>query len=305
MSTEAGHVVTAGCAPPAVDSSPSSTLSSDGNAAGKSQESPFPLNSRRLTVPYLKAVAKAVGLPVTGSADETRVMIDGKLEEMGRDSRNVQVIVTRDQHGHETLSLRDVNGEFVDVGMVEDLEGAVTVGEGGVDTEESGSTTSERSPHSADELEDLKEWNATLSAHNAELVAQVSSLKEEVSEVRDKLTKETERVGEMWKMNCAQVTGFDETFTAKDSEIARLKARISELERARPTSPVLVPTPTPVSRIEPTVLTRSSHTFAAARRGKAPPVSEFSGDDPKSPLEDWLPSLEQLVCGMRGQKRRR
>ena len=37
-------------------------------------------------------------------------MIDGNLEEMGRDSRNVQVIVTRDQHGHETLSLRDVDG---------------------------------------------------------------------------------------------------------------------------------------------------------------------------------------------------
>ena len=62
MSTEAGHVVTAGRAPPAVDSSPSSTLSSDGNAAGKSQETPFPLNSRRLTVHYLKAVAKAVGV---------------------------------------------------------------------------------------------------------------------------------------------------------------------------------------------------------------------------------------------------
>ena len=107
-------------------------------------------------------------------------------------------------------------------------------------------------------------------------------------------------------MNCAQVTGFDETITAKDSEIARLKARISELERVRPTSPVSVPTQTPVSRIEPTVLTRSSHTFTAARRGKAPPVNEFSGDDPKSLLEDWLPSLErELVCGMHGQKRRR
>ena len=96
--------------PPAIDSSPSSTLPSNGNAAGKSQETPFPPNSRRLTIPYLKAVAKAVGLPVTDSADETRVMIDGNLEEMGRDSRNVQVIVTRDQHGHETLSLRDVDG---------------------------------------------------------------------------------------------------------------------------------------------------------------------------------------------------
>lgn len=38
---------------------------------------------------------------------------------------------------------------------------------------------------------------------------------------------------------------------------------------------------------------RSSHTFTAARRGKAPTVNEFSGDDPESLLKDWLPSLER------------
>lgn len=31
------------------------------------------------------------------------------------------------------------------------------------------------------------------------------------------------------------------------------------------------------------------------RRGKAPPVSEFTGDDPDCSLEDWLPSLERAI----------
>ena len=100
MSEEDGHVATVERAPPPVDSA-LPTLSD-----AVPNEVPFLLNSRRLTVPYLKAIAKAVGLPTTGSADETRVMIDGKLEEMGRDPRNVQVIVASDPRGRETLSLR-------------------------------------------------------------------------------------------------------------------------------------------------------------------------------------------------------
>ena len=51
----------------------------------KPSEKPFPMNSRRLTVPYLMYRAKAIGLPTKGTADETRVMIDRKLTEMGRD----------------------------------------------------------------------------------------------------------------------------------------------------------------------------------------------------------------------------
>ena len=41
------------------------------------------------------------------------------------------------------------------------------------------------------------------------------------------------------------------------------------------------------------VETHSTHVSVPARRGKAPPVNEFSGEDPDCPLEDWLPSLER------------
>ena len=39
---------------------------------------------------------------------------------------------------------------------------------------------------------------------------------------------------------------------------------------------------------------RSIHASAPARRGKAPPVNEFSGEDPECLLEDWLLSLERV-----------
>ena len=70
-------------------------------------------------------------------------MIDGKLEEMGRDSRNVQVILKRDDRGKETLSLKDVDGVLVNVATPEERD-EVGTGEGGRDEgsggEESGST---------------------------------------------------------------------------------------------------------------------------------------------------------------------
>lgn len=100
--------------PAAVDPASSTSASVD-----KSNKSPFPLNFRRLIGPYIKAITRAVGLPTTRTADETRVMINGKIKEMGRDPRNVQVIVARDSHAWETLSPRDVDGILVDVGAPE------------------------------------------------------------------------------------------------------------------------------------------------------------------------------------------
>lgn len=67
----------------------------------------------------------------------------------------------------------------------------------------------------------------------------------------------------------------------------------------------------------PSVATHSVHTSGLiTRRGKTPPVNEFSGEDPDVLLEDWLPSLErasqwnawceedqmiQLVCHIKGR----
>ena len=55
---------------------------------------------------------------------------------------------------------------------------------------------------------------------------------------------------------------------------------------------VSVPHPSPHSSHE---ASRASLAHSTPRRGKAPPVSEFTGDDPDCTLEDWLPSLERAI----------
>ena len=226
-------------------------------------------------------------------------MIDGKLTEMDRDPRNVQVVLERDGSGRETLSLKDMDGVFVDAGGLEEPE-EVGTGRGGSESEESDPTPSERGISPAGELDDLR-------TQNAELTAQVSSLEGDVSRLGELLKKETERVSEMWRMSCAQVAGFDEAITAKDTEIELQRARISELEASvgrRPMGPALVPAAAPTVHPPGPVASghvrlaslapRSIHASAPASRGKAPPVNEFSGEDPECLLEDWLPSLERV-----------
>ena len=295
--SEAGHVV------PARDTSAGEEPAVTSVSAEEASERPFPLNSRRLTGPYLMCIAKAMGLPTSGATDATRVMIDGKITEMGRDPRNVQVTVRTHPHGQETLSLRDVDGVFVDAGttdVVPELEGDST---GSVNNEDVSEGRDLDSPvHSGeDEIADLRAENALFSACTTELKTEVSALNEEVHRLKDRLERETERVNEMWRMNCAQVSGFDEAIIAKDKEIEMLKSKVTEsrapLGRLPMHSTAVTPHP-PVSvrsaHIDETpVDTHYTHASGLIRRGKAPPVNEFSGEDPDILLEDWLPSIER------------
>ena len=163
--SEAGHVV------PARDTSAGEQPAVTSVSAEEASKRPFPLNSRRLTGPYLMCIAKAMGLPTSGATDATRVMIDGKITEMGCDPRNVQVTVRTHPHGQETLSLRDVDGVFVDAGttdVVPELEGDST---GSVNNEDVSEGRDLDSPvHSGkDEIADLRAENALLSACTTEL----------------------------------------------------------------------------------------------------------------------------------------
>ena len=55
-----------------------------------------PLNLKRNTVTRLRRVAAALGVPSNVSITDTRLMIEGKLNEMGHDPRNVQVVAQGD-----------------------------------------------------------------------------------------------------------------------------------------------------------------------------------------------------------------
>ena len=51
----------------------------------------LPLNSKRLTTAHLRQIASALDLPTTGSADQLRQVIEGKLETDGHEAINIQV----------------------------------------------------------------------------------------------------------------------------------------------------------------------------------------------------------------------
>ena len=284
-------------------------------AAVESSETPLPLNSRRLTGPYLRSIAKVVGLLMTGSVDKLRMIIEGKLTEMGRDPRNVHVIVTKDPRGREMLALRDVDDVFVDSGSLENPDAAGTVDGSGEDGGESGtnpaSSSDDASTHAAKELDELRAQNAELLTSTTELRAQVTSLEEEVSEVRGKLKEQTERVNEIWRVNCAQVTGFNVAITAKDCEMELLRARIAELEASRgerhvvPTLEPTMPTgfsahplkPVASGHTEPASLALyETRALAPARRGQAPPKAFLGKSANCKSRKRGLVHVQALIC---------
>ncbi len=53
----------------------------------------LPLNSRRLTASHMRQIAEALELPTKASPEELHQLIEGRLDDMGRQSRNVQAIV--------------------------------------------------------------------------------------------------------------------------------------------------------------------------------------------------------------------
>ena len=299
MDTTGGHVAAmlevSSPRPPTVVADDSTSAGAEAEATRATEN----LNSRRLTGAYLRFVAKAIDLPTSGSVDETRAMISGKLEQMGRDPRNVQVVVRRDPSGQESLLLVDMDGAFIDAGVMEETARG-GAGDRGTERrdEESDSTSSDRGSPTLDERAELRAENAALIARNTALTKDVSYLKEEVAKVNDLRRKDSERVRELWRGNCEQVAGFDQAIAAKDSEIDSLRARVAELEAAAGSVPAATaPTPLrvhclPASRVG-VMPPPSSRVTPLARRGKAPPVNEFSGEDPECLLEDWLPSLER------------
>ena len=191
----------------------------------------FPLNSRHLTGQYVRSIAKAMDLPTKGTVKAMKVMMEGKWTELNRDPHAVQVKVH--EGDRVTVCLRDSDGMFVRADCLPAQDGSNMVEETEANKEGQESDSLANENNGAAELADVQAWNRALEVLNDELTTQVSILRVEISTLTDKLRRETERVGEVWRMNCEQVSSFDETVTAKDEEIDTLKAGILELEASR------------------------------------------------------------------------
>ena len=274
--------------------------------SGAARGHPLPMNSKRLTGAHLQRIACTLKLPMGGSKEETRQLIDGKLMGMGKEPRNVQVLVRQLSEAEESLALVDMDGIFLEI-VNPDPES------------ESGERADE--PTDTGEPSDLEGQLEAVRARNEELEAGMTDLTSELereqkrlSDLSVELERERGRVSDMWKMNCAQLAVFDETVAAKDTEIQRLQQRIEELEAVAPgagvrrtvvtpTTTPLSPTTTPLSLtttpllpgrtlVDTTPVSSTARTVTV-RRGKAPPVGEFTAEDIEVQLDDWLPSLER------------
>ena len=109
-------------------------------AETKVREQTFPLNSRRLTSSVISRVAAALEVPAGGSLEDTRQMLEGKLVEVGREPRNVQVVLSEEEH-RPAIRLEDGEGVFLEVPRVAsgaEGEDAARVSGGGEDSDSEG-----------------------------------------------------------------------------------------------------------------------------------------------------------------------
>ena len=82
---------------------------------------PMPLNSRRVTRPVLRSLAAELGLPTSASTEDLRQMVDGKLADMGREPRDVLVVIERETteaEGPGRVRLHDGEGAFLDAELL-------------------------------------------------------------------------------------------------------------------------------------------------------------------------------------------
>lgn len=71
----------------------------------------FTVNSRRLRQVHLQVVAEMLDLPTKASSDELRQLIEGRLDGLGREPRNVQIFLTQEESSF-TIRLADGDGIF-------------------------------------------------------------------------------------------------------------------------------------------------------------------------------------------------
>ena len=170
----------------------------------------YPLNSRRLTASMIGRIASELGVPMGGSLEDTRQMLEGKLVEAGREPRNVQVVFTEADEG-ATVRLEDENGFFMEVlPAEEDVEGGDSRENETEDGEDHAPLIDDEEPSG----EELRTANAQIGALKNEvsvMKVQLERLSEQLESERGELTKERGQLAnakakykELWSVYCSR-----------------------------------------------------------------------------------------------------
>ena len=125
----------------------------------------------------------------------------------------------------------------------------------------------------------------------ASMLAEMQTLREELESVKlqnttlkDQLEVEKQKMRDLWCINCQCLSEYNELMTRQEIEIAGLKSKLAKALSDRSLSPASSHGEEEGRSGVPVVVCRS-------RRGKAPPVDPFTGENPEVCLDDWLPSL--------------
>ena len=145
---------------------------------------------------------------------------------------------------------------------------------------------SEELDNTAQLLEEERKRNAEFTKKLAEYEkserhsdpGKVEKLKTDLREAKDKAKQ-------MWKLSCSQSREQEEQIPALEAELAILKA--SKSKETSSASSSLSGRSSPIIPEPETVPVRPT------RRGKAPPVDPFTGEDPTVKPEDWIPVLKR------------
>ena len=152
---------------------------------------PMPLNSRRVTRPVLRSLAAELGLPTTSSNEDLRQMVDGKLTDMGRQPRDVLVVVesadTAEDEGPTRVRLHDGEVSFLDAELLTTKTPGPAISGEDASAEGEDDRSLDRDKLTAD----AERYRTELEISRAEL----ARTKNEVEGVK-------KRVKEVWRMNC-------------------------------------------------------------------------------------------------------
>ena len=189
-------------APPNDENVPALLEESDEEDPTLPKRNVYPLNSRRLVAGQLRRLAGMLGLPTSSTQASTRQLIEGKLLELGHESKNVQVIELEED---ARLFL------VTDDGVISEVSGAHM-------NDTSGEATFSHIN------------NDELSVHELELLESLRSALREVHLENDFLKEHTLRRDEMEEQLC-------EILSSLKAELLQLRAavdvRVEKLASAR------------------------------------------------------------------------
>ena len=126
--------------------------------------------------------------------------------------------------------------------------------------------------------------------------ANTDRLANEVATLKTAVEAEKLKAKRFWRLRCEQMLREEDLLQVKDAEIARLREQLSV-----PTARSIDAASTPAAnwtRNQTNVIDDIDTSILQtlpSRRGKAPPVESFTGEESSVHWDDWLPTLERAA----------